>query len=197
MKVKLKKAEEKKHLSVDKVYEVLVIIYYNWGKDEYNIEKFSMSYFIINDNYRLAKHFSSSFTVIDPTIEKDYIQNPIEFIEWSKPISKQNGISYILQPKGICTDFLKFAIEETEPFEMTAEFGERFKHLLSEEEYKKVCKEYFQDPTVKLIAEKTEDNWVVCPSCYEAFEVTTKQGVLTCPNDNCRELLNSPFAREF
>jgi len=46
-------------------------------------------------------------------------------------------------------------------------------------------------------AVKIGSNWVLCPECDEAFELKTKQGLLTCPNNNCRELLNNPFAKEF
>ena len=198
MKVKLKEIEEVQYLSIDKEYEVLIIFHFNSGKDKYGIEQFSMNYFIINDNYRLAEYFSSEFIIVDSSIEEDYIYSPIDIIDWHKPISEHNTSSYMLHPRNIDTYFLRQALEMTEPIEMTAEFGERFKHLLSTEVYEKVCKEYFQDPNVKLIAEKIEDNWVFCPSCYEAFEVLTKQGVLTCPNDtHCRELLNNPFARKF
>jgi len=193
MKVQLKKTE-KNYLSKDKIYEVLFILYFNGGKDKYGIEKFSITYYIINDDYKLAEYFASNFIVVDSSIDDDYIYSTIEIIDWHKPISKHNTSSYIMQPNNIDTYFLKEALEMTEPIEMTAECGERFKHLLSKEVYFEVSKEYIQDPSIKIVAKHIEDNWVQCSICYEAFEVTSKQGVLTCPNKTCQIALNNPFA---
>jgi len=52
----------------------------------------------------------------------------------------------------------------------------------------------YQNLNIKKIAEKLNDNWVLCPECNEAWKVNKYIGVIKCPNKNCNLKLNNPYA---
>ena len=52
------------------------------------------------------------------------------------------------------------------------------------------------EPDSEITAEVLEDNWVLCPKCSEAFEVTDKKRIIECPNTTCMTRMNNPLYRK-
>ena len=97
---------------------------------------------------------------------------------------RDKGIMYLL-----AADLKINSSEYFEEMKYIEEFYKNeWKDIDTEELYKEISKQYLR---VEVLA----DNWVLCPKCDEAFEISSDARFIYCPNKECRVILNNPFLK--
>lgn len=56
--------------------------------------------------------------------------------------------------------------------------------------YKELMDLEFPNPSITLSAEILDDQWLLCPTCIDAWESTSKDGMVICPK--CKQMMHNP-----
>ena len=89
-----------------------------------------------------------------------------------------------LEPEIFYDEYFADRLSDQVP-EVEKAFFEIYDLLVKEDESK------YLNPEHKY-AEAIGDNWVLCPECYESFQIDSNIGVIQCPNITCKIKYNNP-----
>lgn len=61
--------------------------------------------------------------------------------------------------------------------------------------YKQLMDLEYPDTTIKVMAEVIDEKWLYCPLCRDAWESTSNDGMVICPN--CHNVMHNPSYKSF